>query len=83
MFDASYLAQHGITNLIEVDGMVYAAVPDLWSFFVQYCFDRLFALALFLVVIFVPLAIGELLSNIIFRLIRRKSTKSSAPAVEF
>ena len=83
MFDASYLAQHGITNLIEVDGMVYAAVPDLWSFFVQYCFDRLFALALFLVAIFVPLAIGELLSNIIFRLIRRKSTKSSAPAVEF
>lgn len=36
-----YLVEKGVTNLIEVDGMVYAPVVDLWHFFIRISVDGL------------------------------------------
>lgn len=37
----SRLLQYGVTNLIDIDGLLYASVTDLWRFYQEYTVDRL------------------------------------------
>ena len=36
MVDAAFLIDHGVTNLIDVDGLLYAPVSDLWACFLRF-----------------------------------------------
>lgn len=61
MVDAAFLVDHGVTNLIEVDGLLYAPASDLWDFFIRFWLVRLAILALILFIVFVCLGIGAIL----------------------
>lgn len=46
-----FLIRHGVTNLIDVDGLIYAPVVDLLLFFIRYSFVAVI-LALLVIVAF-------------------------------
>ena len=76
MFDSSILAQYGVTNLIDIDGLLYAPVSDLWRFYQEYHVDRLALAATFLVSV---VAIGwavNVIADFVVQLIRRKKSES-------
>ena len=72
MVDAAFLVDHGVTNLIDIDGLLYAPVSDLWDFFVRFVPVRLAIFALILFIVFVCLGIGSMVMYFIIWLIRRK-----------
>lgn len=72
MVDAAFLVDHGVTNLIEVDGLLYAPVSDLWNFFVNFWFVRLTVLALILFLVFVCVSIVEIVVYFVIWLRKRK-----------
>ena len=72
----SLLPEYGVINLIDVDGLLYAPVRDLWTFFRLVSSDRFAELALVLgglglIAWGIPFLVEKLL-----RLIRRLRKKT-------
>lgn len=68
----SQLLKYGVTNLIDVDGMLYAPVTDLWRFYQEYSVDRLALAATVLVSLVAIYWASGVIADWLIRLIRRR-----------
>lgn len=72
-----YLQEYGVTNLIDIDDLLYAPVSDLWRFYRDYTIDRFLDAALLLAAVVIVILLIRILAGIFVRFIENRTQTDS------